>query len=245
MQGLILYEGASYLGDQQIAVIATFKSGNGKTGPMVQIWILVRDISPTEASATGADVSCCGDCKLRHFKKGPCYVVIFQGPGSVWGAYDRGSYRHATDQDWRMLQTMRNRIGAYGDPAAAPPWITVDLGQGPGSVGYTHQWRTCDPIFANFLMASVDSIEEMHEAHRLGWRTFRTGFDGPIPGLEVRCPHKTKGTLCYSCGLCSGNQIGAKSIYEELHGARSIKLKKQHDARRSLRVLTSENEATL
>lgn len=238
MQGLILYEGASYLGHQEIVVIVTFKSGNGKTGPMPQIWFLVRDIHPSEAVKTGADQAVCGDCVLRHHKGGPCYVVIVHAPKAVFEAYERGSYRHATDQDWAMLQTMRNRIGAYGDPVSAPPWVTVDLGQGPGSVGYTHQWRTCDPIFKNFLMASVDSIEEMREAQAMGWRTFRTGFDGPVPGLEIKCPHKEKGILCYSCGLCAGNQVGAKSIYEEMHGARAMRFKPKNDSRRSLRVLT-------
>ena len=46
---MIIYEGPSLLDGQQIVVIATgikSKSSNGKTGGMIQTWILLCDIDP-------------------------------------------------------------------------------------------------------------------------------------------------------------------------------------------------------
>jgi hypothetical protein len=60
--GFIIYENPS------IVIIATgFKQGskNGKTGAMIQTWILRKDINPVKAVKTGLDFMVCGDCWKR------------------------------------------------------------------------------------------------------------------------------------------------------------------------------------
>jgi hypothetical protein len=95
--GVVLYDGPSKIDGAPIVAIAcriTEASGNGKTGAMVQTFIMRRDIAPHEALKTGDDSSVCGDCPLRPIHKGAtrCYVRVYQAPLSVWNAYHRGRY---------------------------------------------------------------------------------------------------------------------------------------------------------
>lgn len=39
-------------------------SENPKTGNMIQVWILARHVSPSDAVRTGLDAIVCGDCPL-------------------------------------------------------------------------------------------------------------------------------------------------------------------------------------
>jgi hypothetical protein len=215
--GLILYEGPSQFDGKPIVVIATRGSKNTKTGDMVQTWIIRSDISPVDAVRNGEDESICLDCPHRHFKKGACYVQPFQAPRSIWAKYMRGGYRHATEADFEELRTLKVRAGAYGDPAAAPPWIWVSCGV---STGYSRQWRKFTDQ-SHYLMASVISIREKREANALGFRTFRTASpDSPVDHDEIICP-SASGVSCFDCGLCAGARISAKNIVIEVHGARS------------------------
>ena len=64
----LLYDGPSRLDRAPIIVLATgidTPSKNQKTGPMVQTYILRKDISPSEAVRSGADYSICGNCIHR------------------------------------------------------------------------------------------------------------------------------------------------------------------------------------
>jgi hypothetical protein len=79
-KGYILYKGPSVLDGAPIVVIATMSTNNGKTGDMVQTWILRDDVSPLEATKTGQDSSVCGECPHRHYLGGACYVTVFQAP---------------------------------------------------------------------------------------------------------------------------------------------------------------------
>ena len=66
--GIVLYDGPSLITGRPILAIATgylSPSQNAKTGPMVQTWILVRDMPPQAALDTGADDAICGDCPSR------------------------------------------------------------------------------------------------------------------------------------------------------------------------------------
>ena len=65
MKSAIIYNGPSLLDGKPIVVIATFSNRNKKTGAVVQTYILCRDISPLEASKTGADFTICGNCIMR------------------------------------------------------------------------------------------------------------------------------------------------------------------------------------
>ena len=88
----LLYDGPSRLDRAPIIVLATgidTPSKNQKTGPMVQTYILRKDISPSEAVRSGADYSICGNCIHRggHDRKRSCYVEVHKGPTSVWRSF--------------------------------------------------------------------------------------------------------------------------------------------------------------
>jgi hypothetical protein len=107
---MIIYEGSSLLDGQQIIVIATgikSKSSNGKTGGMIQTWILLRDIDPRAANKSGDDYGICGAClhrgkattdpdKVLAIER-TCYVKLFQAPLNIWKTYHKGSYGRAVD----------------------------------------------------------------------------------------------------------------------------------------------------
>lgn len=233
--GYILFEGPSELDGEPIVVIATglkSKSSNRKTGGMVQTYILRQDVSPVEAVKSGQDSSICGDCPHRSaegFTGRTCYVNVGQGALVVWKAYKRGSYPVAvTTEDWGNMCGRPIRFGTYGDPAAAPLWIWESLASGASKItGYTHQWRVCDPDYAEYLMASADTPQDAAEAHSRGYRTFRVGYhrdDYKTPG-EVLCPASEeagKKLTCEQCGYCNGNMTGTRgSVFIPIHGSNS------------------------
>ena len=101
--GYILFEGPSAIDGKPIVVIATGfanKSANGKTGDMIQTWIIREDIKPNDAVKSGDDESICGQCIHRPALKAAiqakgekhirCYVKVWQAPLVVWKAYKRG-----------------------------------------------------------------------------------------------------------------------------------------------------------
>lgn len=221
--GVILWEGNSELTGDPIAVIATgFKraSSNRKTGAIIQIYILRSDVHPSEALKTGQDEAICGDCPHRE---GSCYVLVFQGPRSVYETYKSEKYPKASSPT--VLSNYNVRFGTYGDPTAVPfeVWEFYSIGVTKWT-GYTHQWRTCDPRFSMFLMASADSPEDRYEATSKGWRTFRIRLPSETLLLgEIICPASNevgKKTTCERCGLCNGRFEGDKraSISIIAHG---------------------------
>ena len=122
MAGFIFYRGPSPIDGAPIIGIATLKSTNGKTGDMVQTWILREDVSPLDAIASKEDASICGACFHRGnaSRKRTCYVDVGKAPQGIWKAYHRGSYVDLSDDAETIAFLMRGRIvrmGAYGDPA--------------------------------------------------------------------------------------------------------------------------------
>ena len=108
------------------------------------------------------------------------------------------------------------RAGSYGDPANVPFEIFDELyrfGLIDGT-GYTHDWRTCDQRYQKYLMASVDSESEAHEARAIGWRTYGVLAKGGKPDAgAIMCPESTNPNVtCDTCLLCSGNRKQAKNI---------------------------------
>lgn len=233
--GVILYEGPSMLDGQPIVVIATglkTASTNAKTGGMVQTYILRSDIPPIEAVRSGEDSSICGTCPHRGDGTGKgrsCYVTIFHGPRGVWAAYKRGSYANPDTIDINPAALVADkmvRLGTYGDPAAAPVemWQAL-LKHAKGWTGYSHAWLKLEvAAWSPLVMASADSVEEMHKAHALGYRTFRVTPIGelPIKGLEVVCPasHEAGQKVeCVDCRACMGTSAKARvSIQIQAHG---------------------------
>lgn len=226
--GYVIYRGPSLLDGAPIVVIAiTSKSSNSKTGKMLQTYIIRDDMSPLEAVRTGADFCICGDCKHRGIngQKRTCYVNLGRGPGGVFKCFLRGGYPDISDnpEAVRALGIARTvRLGAYGDPAAAPVSVWLNLTVNAiGWTGYTHQWRAF-PTLKLLCMASVDSPAEALEAVSAGWRYFEVAPKGRKPGaLEISCPASAEAgklTLCERCLLCSGASKSAKNIVIHAHG---------------------------
>lgn len=207
MTSVILYHGPSELTGDPIAAVATFNSRNSKTGPMAQIWIIRSDMHPKEAVKTGADVAVCGDCRYANGRG--CYVKTHHAPGAVYRAlphYPVWNEGHIPN----LLSGMRVRNGAYGDPAALPERINKLIARGAQALtGYTHQWKADNNQYLKqWCMASVDSLEEYHQAKAMGWRTFRVRqADEPRLVKEAQCPASKEAgrkLTCISCLACGG-----------------------------------------
>jgi hypothetical protein len=227
--GMVVWQGLSQLdGVTPIVVIATgldSSSANEKTGGMVQTFILRADIEPHTAIAGGADEAICGVCPHRGKASGgtgACYVRVYQAPLSTWRAWDRGN---AEAFDVARFAGRKVRIGSYGDPAAVPVAVWQEIVAVAGATtGYTHQWRQCDPAFAEFCMASTDSVAERREARLKGYRTFHVRALGTDKGKgEIVCPASAeagKRTVCASCLQCGGTGNGRTAdITIVAHGA--------------------------
>ena len=223
------------LNGEPIVAIATgmkAPSSNIKTGPMVQTWILSAEETPVEAAKSGKDTAVCGDCPLRPLNLGTCYVTLFQGPRSIWSTWKRGGY---PPLDLGLFTGKPVRFGAYGDPAAVPFHIWDAIGfQASMTTGYTHQWRTCDPLHKHYCMASVETEADALEARGRGWRTFRVTTSPGDKSLskEAICPaseeagHKIQ---CIDCGACDGTSSNRKShIVIHAHGSRTKKFREEY-----------------
>jgi len=230
--GYILYEGKSSIDGAPIVVVATgFKavSTNRKTGAVIQTYILRSDIDPQTAVKSGDDASICGVCPHRGDgtgKERSCYVNLGWGPRSVYAAYKNGKYPAVTIEEMPDLFAGKVvRLGSYGEPVAAPieMWEAV-TSKADSHLGYTHRFRDVSPDWAKLCMASADSVQDMDEAHALGYRTFRVApvGEGPIKGREVVCPASEeagKKTTCEDCRACGGTSAKAKiSIQIAAHG---------------------------
>lgn len=235
--GKVIWHGASLInGEPIVAIVTGLETGskNGKTGAMIQTWILGADLAPNIAVYTGADEAVCGGCSLRN---NGCYVRTGDAPRSVYWSFQRGSYgAPAGLEDLPGIGEGRFvRLGSYGDPAAVPVAVWERLiSRAAGWTAYTHQWATHDPILrANVLklrsyaMASAETAEQAAEAQRLGWRTFRVRsivkHDPRMKG-EANCPASAEAghkLACIDCGVCSGWEgKGTGNVELEAHGAR-------------------------
>jgi hypothetical protein len=223
MSGHVLYEGPSMLDGSPIVAIATDNSTNEKTGDMLQVWILQRDIEPhTAIKEKGGDSGICGICPQRQ--GAGCYVLPHQAPLSIFRAYKRRAYPLA---DHAIASVGRNRfvrLGAYGDPAALPPYVCAELiSQAIGHTGYTHQLAhpRYDDSLSSMVMISADTPAIARKAHALGLRTFRPTHDvnARLPG-EIVCPNEETGIQCRDCLLCDG-KAGKPSVVVTIHGSRA------------------------
>ena len=227
MTGFVFYDGPSSVDGAPIVGIATMESRNGKTGNMVQTYILRADQHPLEALRTGADWSICADCALRGSSDEPrlCYVDVGKSVSQVWGAWLRGAYPIVSPAEARALVAGREvRMGSYGDPFAirrsAWEWVI----SADGWTAYTHQWRRANAQWLRaFAMASVESLAELEMAQSLGWRTYRvrTASDALAP-REAMCPASDEAgnrLQCIDCLACDGaDRPGKASMAIVVHG---------------------------
>jgi hypothetical protein len=218
--GVTLRVGPSHLDQAEIVTIAVFGSvlgnsaPNKKTGAMIQIYYLRTDMPPQDAISQGLDQSICGDCPLSwaRAKKGEarCYVLPFQAPYRVFEQWEAGKYPQLDALKPKQRQavmaifnTVPIRLGAYGDPSCDQE--TLQMLVENRWAGYTHQWRRY-PHLKQWLMASIDSVDEYQEAKQLGFRTYRHTKEQAMLDNEIQCPHDTCGVECVSCLLCNGTR---------------------------------------
>jgi hypothetical protein len=244
--GFIAYEGPSEIDGSPIVVIVNKiddGSKNGKTGAIVQSFIIRSDISPIEALNTGADESICGSCAHRPYliktgesEEPPCYVNVGRSVLAVFNAYKRGRYTKADPATIaKALAGKIVRIGTYGDGAAAPVQMWSQITRyAAGRRGYTHQWDRPDfdvAAWAPLVMASADSIDQAAKANLLGMRVFRVSVGVDVQAGEAMCPASAeagKRSTCAKCTLCSGTSIQARDIviadHATGHARRVIKI---------------------
>lgn len=245
---MLVWRGVSQLdGKTSLVVLATYdtrdgdhSSQNAKTGGMVQTFILRDDMAPLDALRTGSDSAICGVCPHKSIAaggSGACYVNVGQAPRSTWLAYvsrNRQTGPTATDTqpfDLEVFCGRKVRFGTYGDPAAVPfdVWERI-ASVASGVTGYTHQWRVADTRFAQFCMASADSVAEGILARRKGYRSFIVREQGSVkPKGAVVCPASIeagKETVCASCLQCGGTANGRRAdITIEAHGSTAKKFR--------------------
>lgn len=230
MPGFVFYDGPSLIDGAPVIGIAVLSSVNGKTGNMVQTYILRADQAPLDAIRAGDDESICGDCRHRPALGGSCYVDVSKSVTSVYAAWVRGSYPLLAPVNAAAAVAGRVvRMGAYGDPAAIPAsiWKRM-LRNAAGRTGYTHQWRRAYALgLRGLVMASVDTVPERDVARALGWRTFRVRTaDQALGAREIVCPASDEGgnrRQCITCRACDGAERGAvqASVAIVVHGARA------------------------
>lgn len=233
--GFILAEGPSRFDGTPIVAVATGigrRSKNRKTGAVVQVYVLRADRLPSEALATNADKAVCGNCVHRGNGLGTCYVDLVRGADIVWLSLQKARYPRLGTASHRICQGLCFRVTAYGDCAALPfdcwePFLSLAQERGCTVLGYTHQWRHCDPAFQRFCMASVESVADQREAVLAGWRTFRIRLPGSdLQDNEFQCPADSHAdvmqlcgvpagsTTCDNCRRCNGGAVGQNiSLY--------------------------------
>lgn len=247
IQSSIIYMGPSLIDGAPIMVIAVISKRNRKTGAMLQTYIMRSDIDPRHASAQGLDVSICGACPLRgdinpggkQAKNRPCYVVLGQGPTIVWKAFQRDYYPTVSGFDAiaEIGAGQMVRIGTYGDGAAVPAHIwQALLSRANGHTAYSHQSGLAQSAFDPAIyMVSADSEAQARAAWETGKRTFRVidTVSDIVKGKEILCPASKEAgakTTCFSCGLCGGNGVKAKSIAIPAHGNGATHIRKRQAA---------------
>ncbi len=225
--GFVLHE------TSKVVSIVTFNSSNIKTGPMHQIWHLVKALKPQEALKSGLNSLVCGNCPLQGDSKGKnraCYVKLFQGPRAIWQKWNRGGYPQVFELDdiAAIFKGAAVRFGAYGNPSILPVEVVSTIVKSARKhTGYIHNWRTVSDEYARFFMASVESELDRQQAKQKGYRTFRIVHDASetLAG-EIICPSESKGITCLECGLCGGYSRSAKDIAITVHGKGKKNLKK-------------------
>jgi hypothetical protein len=218
--GYLLHEGTTPSGAPFVAV-ATMKTSNEKTGNMVQIWFLLRDVNPVEAVQTGLDASTiCSGCPFASGNG--CYVNVGQAPQSVWRAYHRGRYPLlALTQYQQVFAGRKIRFGAYGNPSLLPLDIVRDIARASaGWTGYYHDWRENPQAaeYAQYFMASTETESSRAQAENLGYRYFHASPTRPEGARE--CLAETHALKCAECGLCAGlAKINQRPIWINPHGS--------------------------
>ena len=228
-KGFILWE------DWNVVAIATTGSLNSKTGNMVQIWLLDRNLHPVENIQTGKDASL--QCKGCPFASGKgCYVAPMPLM-AIWNKYQRNDYPSLAfgSPEWGAFwEGKAVRFGAYGNPSLLPLAIVESIAKlARKHTGYFHDWQSMSKqeakAYGRFFMASAEPWN-IAKAHKLGLRAFSVLPEGAAaPQGSLECLADSKGLTCAECGLCDGTERSDRrgaplpSIWIKAHGYKTAK----------------------
>jgi hypothetical protein len=207
---------------------------NKKTGNVPTLWV---------GATREESLDSCGSCPLLKRNapdnKARCYAQhgspSFAHAAMVKCASKGKDYSFARAILSRAASARMVRFGAIGDPAAIDPdillrWIDGSRKLGLDVVGYTHQWREdAHQWLSEHFMASCDSLDEVDEAERMGWRAtvvvrpdFTKGRTHDGTKAVVVCPaiaaeRKGRKVTCNDCRMCDPSKPGPVIAFPD-HG---------------------------
>jgi len=185
------------------------------------------------------DTGNCFDCPFSFNqnggKSGGCYThsgMIFLGLCSKLSSINKlllaGKIPNYSSQIIEQIKNKANklnidllRLGTYGEAVTMPlDFISQLIPLAKKHTAYTHLWHIDEySEYKSYFMASTDNFLLSKIAKNKGWRVFEVGENND----SIQCPSdpiiaKEKRVTCANCGLCSGNKLGAKSIFINKHG---------------------------
>jgi hypothetical protein len=220
--------------DWNTVAIATTGTTNAKTGDMIQIWIMDRNLHPVESIRTGKDSSLqCAGCPLASGSG--CYVSPLPLM-AIWRKFTRNEYPHLNifSSEWNAFWKGKSvRFGAYGNPSLLPLPVVESIAKlAKRHTGYFHNWKELSSeeakAYGRFFMASCEPWNVQH-AKSLGLRTFTVLPEGKAPEGSLECLADSRGLTCAECGLCDGTERSAKrsvplpSVWIKAHGFKTRK----------------------
>jgi hypothetical protein len=201
-----------------------FKTGNKKTGALIQNYIIPASWLETDAKiSTLSDKAVCFDCPHSQEINASCYVR--KGQSAMGLASKVRSLRKlglnnipelSPESEADLLNAIEGkgiRFGSYGEPILLGEALIGKISKRAKFwTGYTHQWHK-NNWAKNYFMASVESDIISKVAQKSGFRTF---FVGTTESKDyVTCPASKEAgqkTTCDNCKLCMGTQSKAKSV---------------------------------
>lgn len=243
----VLWAGPSALDGSPIMVVASCvsePSDNRKTGDMIQLAIMRRDLSPVDAWTAGADGAVCPEaCAHRSCARGgsgTCYVNKAR-LGDAWAAGVRLVSAGRVGYPPGLFRGARVRFGMEGDPSAVPldVWLPILADAGAAHTGYTAAWRTLPREWSRYFMASVSSPADDLRARSAGWRVFAASASAAddaayvAAGLTLCEAERPAPSACVSCLQCNGARPGdaRPGRYLPMHGAVGATVRKRNDKR--------------
>jgi hypothetical protein len=185
------------------------------------------------------DFGNCFDCPFSYNqnggKSGGCYThsgMIFLALCSKLSSLNKlllaGKIPNYSYQIIEQIKNKANklnidllRLGTYGEAVTMPlDFISQLIPLAKKHTAYTHLWHLNEyQDYKSYFMSSTDNSLLSRIAKDKGWRVFEVGQNSE----SIQCPSdpiiaKEKRVSCANCGLCSGNKLGAKSIFINKHG---------------------------
>lgn len=223
----------------QVVLYAFNHATNRKTGRLIEAAVLLANIKPSDAAASGRDRAVCGDCPGRLTNWNFCYRSPGHDIDKTWETI-RNAQAVGVAEARRIVREsgLPIRFGSYGDFAAVPLEILEALAlaarKPDGSwnhTGFTHQWShpNFDPCVLAYLDASVEFAGEREELKRLfpGTKTHRLLAQPEyILPDEVFCLGGAGKSDVHCCGClsCRGiTNIGAPDRAIVVHNKTQLK----------------------